>query len=189
MSVALRILLFCLLVWPGPTGCKAERSAYVSEPPADARPEPAKTCPKVGDAIELADQGWTVKLLSFRFFRDIGADAHVVQAGSDRVFALAEVEWTATGRSGASSAPPLALWDGRGNRYERTQDALDAFLRMQPGGRYGVLQGGPTDRFLDAVVFILPPDAARHGLWLAGEAPRPPLDSQPRFCLGPYDVR
>jgi hypothetical protein len=60
---------------------------------------------------------------------------------------------------------------------------------MQPGGRYGVLQGGPTDRFLDAVVFILPPDAARHGLWLAGEAPRPPLDSQPRFCLGPYDVR
>jgi len=175
-------------------GCRQNGPQQAPEPAEDVGPASVPACPKVGDALDLPDSTWTVKLISFRFFRDIGTDANIVQAGPGRVFALAEFEWSARGEPStivpAPSRPPaLALWDARGTLHAQSQDALGAFFRMQPGARFGVRVGGPMDRFLDAQVFLLPPEAARYGLWLGPEGPVPPTETSRRFCLGPYDVR
>ncbi len=203
-----RQLALCLALAAGlaPTACRQTGRTAAGDANADATAPLGAECPKVGGAVELPDSGWTLKLVSFRFFRDIGTDADVVRADEGQVFALAEVEWSRSpavqpGESAgnipspsprvvSTAEPPrLSLWDGKGNAHALFKAAQEAFLRMQPEGRYGILLGGPAERFLDAVVFQLPPEAARHGLWLAPEAPVPPSETQLRFCLGPYDVR
>ncbi|MBM4353758.1 MAG: hypothetical protein FJ109_08175 [Deltaproteobacteria bacterium] len=217
MSGSMLPLALMLIATLAAPACRQADRKPTGDVTGEAVPVRVPECPKVGGAIDLPDAGWTLKLVSFRFFRDIGTDANIVQAGPGHVFALAEVEWSqrseappgtppaagllqeprdagapavgapATRRS--ERPPDLALWDRKGNRHAASQDALDAFMRMQPGARFGVQLGGPTERFLDAQGVRLRPQAARLGLRLAPEGPMPPLDSQPRFCLGPYDVR
>jgi hypothetical protein len=187
----------------GPGGASAGDTELRSQA-ADgaAQAGEAGRCPGKGSAVALDCPGWEAKLVSAAFYRQIGA-GRMVSAGEGEVFCLLELEWVVPGQGTAACGLSASLLSGRGDRFEPDPAGLEAFLAMQPEGRFLPAAGAREGRAelklpaatagASALVFRLPAPAAREGLYLELQGGCPAGTAAPaaavRFCLGRYNIQ